>query len=160
MMLNSDTCKTARLEGADRAPLCPLWSARCGDVVLVVYCARGGAAARPSPREQGGDSDQTNGHFALWSRYGVEWSGVDASGVWRCRVSDGPEAARRSPPRALPRRGRGSTGYRCTITTARHAARPDPTREPSIRSLRRISTAGPRGSRADRTRPRRADASD
>jgi hypothetical protein len=25
MMLNSDTCKTARLEGADRAPLCPLW---------------------------------------------------------------------------------------------------------------------------------------
>ena len=24
MMLNSDTCKTARLEGADRAPLCPL----------------------------------------------------------------------------------------------------------------------------------------
>ena len=40
MMLNSDTCKTARLEGADRAPLCPLWSARCGDVVIVVYCTR------------------------------------------------------------------------------------------------------------------------
>ena len=40
MMLNSDTCKSARLEGADRAPLCPLWSARCGDVVIVVYCTR------------------------------------------------------------------------------------------------------------------------
>ena len=80
MMLNSDTCKTARLEGADRAPLRPLWSARCGDVVLVVYCARGGAAARPSPREQGGNSDQTNRMDTLHSedrRYGVEWSGVE-----------------------------------------------------------------------------------
>jgi hypothetical protein len=99
MMLNSDTCKTARLEGANRAPLCPLWSARCGDVVLVVYCARGGAAARPSPREQGGDSDQTNGHFALWSRYGVEWSGVESTrvecGGVACRTDRRPRGARR-----------------------------------------------------------------
>jgi hypothetical protein len=72
MMLNSDTCKTARLWRERIERHLPAVETRCGDVVLVVYCARGGAAARPSPREQGGDSDQTNRMGTLQTLHAME----------------------------------------------------------------------------------------
>jgi len=116
MMLNSDTCKTARLEGADRAPLCPLWSARCGDVVIVVYCTREVRSrvprlgsrvetqTRPMDTLQTLHAMETQTRPIEWTLCTVEWSGVDASGVSR--------VGRTGAPRALPRRGCGPTGYR------------------------------------------------